>query len=188
MDRPTVSYIREILIEEMMIDSQRIWVRDQNVVIPKDQNLFIVLGMIDSVTVSVTNTPVEDGSGLEEKLSIVMRENIQIDIFSRNIDALTRRWEIQAALRSVYSTQVQEENKFRIYAHSSSFVNTSETEGAERINKYSITIPVHVWYSKTKAISTINGDYYDKFSTRVDDSQTIGQPDGLFEFEIQGES
>ena len=121
---------------------------------------------------------------MKEKIKVVMRENIQIDIFSRNTDAITRRWEIQAAFRSVFSTQVQEENKFKIFAHSSSFVNTSSTEGAERINKFSITIPTHVWYAKSKEISTVNGDYYDKFSARVDDSQTIGEVDGLFEINI----
>lgn len=187
MNRITAAYLRDILIEEMSIDSSRIWVRDQNVITPKDDGLFIVLGMVDSNTISVTNTPFEEGGALKEKITVIMRENIQIDIFSRNTDALTRRWEVQAALKSVYSTQVQEVNKFKIFSLSSSFINSSVTEGAEIINKFSIIIPVLVWYAKSKAISTVYGDYYDRFSTRVDDKNTVGEVDGLFEFEITGE-
>lgn len=187
MDRITAAYMRNILIEEMGIASNSIWIRDQNVTLPKDDGLFIVLGMVDSKTTSVTNTPFEEDGVLKEKITVIMRENIQIDLFSRNTDALTRRWEIQAAFKSVYSTQVQEANKFKIFSLASSFVNSSATEGAEIINKFSIIIPVLVWYAKSKAISTVNGDYYDSFTTRADDANTTGEVDGLFEFEITGE-
>lgn len=188
MDRVTAAYLRDIIIEEMNIPSERIWVRDQNVVIPNDEDIFIAVGMVDSQVMSVRNIPIEEGEDLQEKQRVTMRENIQIDIHSRNTDAISRNWEILAALNSIYAYQVQDENNFRINSLPTSFVNTSGTEGAENINKFSITVPCFVWYSKQKAISTVNGDWYDNFDTRVDDENTIGQDDGLFEFNIQGET
>jgi hypothetical protein len=39
-----------------------------------------------------------------------------------------------------------------------------------------------VWYEKVSDLPVY--DYYNEFSTRVDDESTIGQEDGLIEFEI----
>lgn len=197
MEKLAESLLIDILSFEMGIvksgESARIWIRNQNVKIPNDDNLFMAVGMVDAPRVlSVRNKTftdtVDDEEVVKERQTINMLENIQVDIMSRNNDAINRRWEILAALQSVYASQVQEENAFKIFRIPANFVNTSDTEGAEKINKFSITIPVAVWYSKEKVISTPNGDWYDSFDTRVDDKDTIGELQGLIEFNIEGEN
>lgn len=184
MDKLASSIIRDILIEEMQIPTNQIWIRNQNVVIPNDDEIYIAVGMIDTQVMSVQNVPVDEVSGLSEKQRVNMRENIQIDIHSRDQKAINRRFEVLAALVSVYSVQLQEQYGFRIFDIPTSFLNTSGTEGAENINKYSLVVPCFTWFEKAKAISTVNGDYYETFDTRVDDEETIGEVDGLIEFTI----
>lgn len=189
-----------ILAQEMGLTSDgaaaNIWVRNQNRLIPEGRGLFVVVGMVDSEYLGATtqcipfetpdppNPPIQ---GMLEVNQIVARENVQIDLFSRDDLALTRRWEIVAALRSIYSTQQQESNSFKIFRIPSSFVNSSDAEGGSTLNRFSIIIPCHVWYRKEKVLTSPNGDFYDDFKTRVDDEETIGTPDGIFEFQITPE-
>lgn len=187
MDRNTASYVRDILIEEMPIASDRIWVSNQNIIIPKDDELFIVVGVVDTQVISNRNNPYEEDGLLKESLTVITRDNVQIDMYSGNNDALTRRWEIPAAINSIFSIQTQEKNFFKIAKTPTSFLNTSETEGAQQINKFTSIYPVTAWYQKNKAISTANGDYYETFDTRVDDDNTIETTVGLIEFTITGE-
>jgi len=187
MDRPTSSYIRDILIQEMQIPVGNIWIRDQNTRILNETDTYISLGMVDTVVMSNRTLYKDDPGGLLETQRITMKENIQIDIFSRDNSAVLRRWEVPASMTSTFSTQVQEENGFKIFRIPETFANTSETEGSERINKFSIIIPAFVWYSKSKPINAPSGDFYDDFDARVDDENTIGQVDGLIEFNIKGD-
>lgn len=192
MDSLAEQYIIDIIKQEMQIPDDRIWIRDQNVVIPNDQDLFVAVGFTDGRIMSARNqtfSDTVDGSEvMKERQRICVAENIQIDIQSRSNESILRRWEAIAALRSVYSEQVQESGYFKIFRIPTSFINTSETEGAEKINKFSITIVCHVWYSKEKIISSPNGDWYDNFDTRVDDKTTIKEAEGLIEFNITGET
>lgn len=191
MDNLAESIIRDILIYEMQLENDRIWIRNQNVTIPaSDEELFLAVGMIDTKIMSARNetfSPDDAPAELWERQRITARENIQVDIHSRNTDAINRRWEIVAAMRSVYAQQKQEEEYFKIFRIPSTFINSSDTEGAEKLNKFSIIIPCHVWYSKEKLISSPNGDWYDSFDTRVDDKDTIGTDTGLIEFNIDGD-
>lgn len=115
-------------------------------------------------------------------------ENIQIDIVSRSIAAVNRRWEITAALGSLYSKRQQEENSFKIFRIPASFVNSSSADGGSNINRFSITVSSHVWYRKEKVLQSDGGDYYDDFTQRVDDEKSIGTQNGIVEFEISADS
>ncbi len=121
---------------------------------------------------------------LKELSHVINGEHIQIDIFSRSIEAVQRRWEPIAALKSIYSQQQQEAEEFKIFSIPQSLVNTSETEGGSRLNKFSMVITCHVWYRKEKVLLSDGDDYYDDFHTRVDDERTIGTGHGIIEFEI----
>lgn len=192
MNNLAEQYIIDILKQEMSIPNNRIWIRQQNVVIPNDQDIFMAVGYVDGRIMSaVTETYMEtvDGSEvMKERQRIREVENIQIDIQSRDTSAILRRKEVIASLRSIYAEQVQEKNAFKIFRIPTSFVNTSETEGAEKINKFSIIIVCHTWYNREKIISSSLGEWYDDFDTRVDDKKTIDDADGLIEFNIEGEN
>ncbi len=188
MNKLAPQIIIDILTEEMQLDPKTIWLRDQNRKIPDDKTMFLVVGLIDAHPMSnVTYMKEETVASVttqHEINEVMMQEFIEIDIMSRNNDALLRKWEVVAALQSFYAQQQQELNNFKIFRIPGTFVNTSGAEGGSNINRYSITATCFVWYRKDKILKSPLGDYYDDFNQRVDDEQTIGTPTPLFEFEI----
>ncbi len=184
MNKLPEQIILEILKNEMSLEDNQAWVGYQTQKIIPQTGLFVVVNNIDSRVVSVANTPSGDyADGMTQLIQSVMRENIQIDIFSRDNSALTRRGEVLLALGSVYSEQKQELEEFSIFKIPTTFVNTSSAEGGSNLNRFSIIVACHTWYRSEKVIQS--PDYYDNFSTRVDDEQTIGQENGLIEFNIE---
>jgi hypothetical protein len=189
--------IVDILGTRMALAAGSIWIRDQSRKIPPGNGLYVVVGMVDAASMSSltymeekTTPQPEPAPPLVEQVEInrvSMRENIQIDIFSRSNAAILRRWEILAALRSIYSQQQQEENYFKIFRIPSSFVNSSIAEGGSQLNRYTVTVPCFVWYKKETILDPDTKEYYDSFETRVDDEKTIGTEHGIFEFTITEE-
>lgn len=174
--------IVDIIRQEMELDVNSVWIRDQNKDIPLDDGLYVIVGLTDSKTISSSNSFDTDTN--EEIQEAVVSENIQIDIFSSSKDLISRRWEIIAALHSVLSRQKQEENNFKIFRNPNSFVNASGAEGGSNIIRYSTNFTCHVWYRKEKVIQSEAGDYYNDFSQRVDDVGSIAEDNGIIEFEI----
>lgn len=182
MDRPTESIIRDIIKKEIGLADDNIWISSQNKVIPNDsEELFVIVGLSDAVTMS--NNSYTDFSSetqdYKQVQELQVRENIQVEILSRNDLAFRQRWLVLSALTSTYAKQVQEENSFKLGRISTSFVNTSETEGAEQLNRFSIVIPCIVWYRNIVDVSS--DEYFETFPFRADTEKTIDQDDGLIE-------
>lgn len=176
-----------IINREMRMGPEQVWLRDQNKLIPNDQGLYIVVGMISSNFIGA----VTEAGGITdpadryfETNQVYMEEIIQIDILSRSNDALMRNWEIIAALNSIYSKQQQELNFFKIFRASRSFINTSVAEGGSQLNKYSLTVPCFVWYRKSVDRPSVQGDFYKTFPGRVDDEKTIGTDSPLIDLSV----
>lgn len=172
-----------IISEELGLSDQNVWLRDQNRKIPNDNGLYVIVGMISSEVIS-TSSYLQNGNPPSEITEVNALERIEIDVLSRSNDALTRNWEIVAALRSIYSAQQQETNNFKITRIPSQFLNISAAEGGSTLNRYALTFSAFVWYRKTKVLSATGGDYYDDFTTRVDDEKSIGTVTPIIEFEI----
>lgn len=180
--------IVDILREELSLPQNNVWIRDQNRKIPIDDDLYVIVGMVDSTVMGNVNTIIPSEGGMTEIQEVTTRENIQIDILSRSTEAITRRFEIITALKSFLSTQSQEENEFKIFAVPTTFVNSSSAEGGSNINRFTIIVGCHTLFRKEKVLESVSGDYFDEFETRVDDENTIEEEDGLFEFTIYPES
>lgn len=175
--------IVNILKQELNLDNNAVFVANQNKKIPNDKNLYISVGMVDSQIISNTRGLEKDGlTDAKTVQQIQARENIQIDLFSADNNALIRRGEILMALNSIYSVQQQELNQFKIFQIPQGFVNTSSAEGGSQINRFTIIIACFVWYKKTNTLT--GNDYYDNFDTRVDDEVSIGTDNGIIEFNI----
>ncbi len=211
MNKTPEQYLVEIIKSEMGLSDNQIWVRNQTRTVPAGNGLYVVVGMVDSRPVSAQSyieqkfdrlgriqlenggfLMTESGDFLADENELVYEEievqrvqtmdAIQIDIFSRDNSAITRRWEVMAALRSIVAQQTQESNFFKICRLPVSFLNISAAEGGSNLNRFSLTFNTFVWYQKSKTLEPEG--YFDDFRTRVDDQNTIGQPNGLIEFEI----
>lgn len=186
MDSLAEQIFIDVIKGEMALNDTQAWIRSQNVKIPTDSGLYVIVGMVDAPrvmsSVRFTKETSDDPPQLLQCQQIVMRENIQIDIFSRDNSAILRRWEIIAALTSYRAAQAMEANSFKIFRTPTTFVNTSGGEGGSTINRFTLIVPCHVWYYKENALPTY--DYYDEFGNRVDDANTIATVDPLIEFTI----
>lgn len=186
--------VADIIQNQMGLTNDRIWIQDQNRIVPTDEELYVVVGTVDETPIGtheeVTYTEIPDTDPQEyvvtETLQAVTHANVQIDIASRNLDAITRRWEILTALRSIFAQQAMEEVQCKVFRIPRSFTKTSGPEGGSNLNRYTLVIPCHMIFVTTNTLPP--NDYYDDFKTRVDDEKTIGQEDGLIEFEITGDS
>lgn len=169
----------DIIASEMGLSNQAVWISDENRMIPKDNGLYVTIGLADSHVLSAVTKMVELPIGTPplpqevEINSVHAREVLQIDIFSRSTAAKTRHWEIIAALQSIYGQQQQELYNFKISRNPMRFLNTSSAEGGSFINRYTLTFACFVWYSKQKTLTADGGDYYDKFCFELVDDLTI---------------
>ena len=112
-----------------------------------------------------------------ERVCLNEQRQMQVDVYSRTNEARQRFWEVQAALNSDASQQLQEKYQFRLSKMSNSF-NTSGLEGGSDINRFSIRFNCLTWQEKVTPIS-----YFDSFRTQVRDTNT-----NIFaDFTIQGD-
>jgi hypothetical protein len=148
----------DILRKGMRLSNGRVYLWDQKIFSPTDNDLFIAVSVLNSKpfgnTISydyVTNNTVQ---------SINMLDILSIDIISRGPAARDRKFEILMAINNQYSEQQQEYNSFRIglLPAGSQFVNLSEVDGAAI--PYRFRINLNIQYV-SKIISQF--DYYDDF-------------------------
>lgn len=174
--KSAITLLREIIVSEMELDSERVIIYNQKWEIPSDDAIFICLSFVGAKTIANRSVETVDGDGNPvESQEVNMQEMIQIDIMSKSTAALFRKWEVIAALVSNHSKQVQEANSFKISVLPTELRDLSDIEGTSRIYRFMVTVILHAWYSKTKAI-----EYYDAFKlralTETSDTGEIDQP------------
>ena len=140
-------------------------IRGQNVKLFNTPKLQITVSTLASHTFSnrreyfqeiVDNVPV-----YKERVCLNEQRQMQVDIYSRNNEARERCWEVQAALNSTYSAQLQDEYQFRISKMSNTF-NTSGLEGGSSLNRFTIRFNCLTWQEKVTEV-----DYYSQFRTQA---------------------
>jgi len=206
-------YIVDIIRRRMALAMDRVVIRNQDFQIPPLPGLYVSVGIVEHMTMATATymrsavpenydvpgeTFDQPGQNWDEPNlpppalvtqievnQITAREVVQIDIMSKNDEALERSWEVIAALNSIYSQQIQELNNFKIFRLPRSFVDTSAAEGGSQLKRYTITFPCFVWYRKETPMAA--GDYYDYFRQRVDDEKSIGTDTPIIEFDIDKE-
>ena len=156
--------IADILQTKLGLKAGRVMLYNQKYNIPKDDKIFIMVGEEDNdVYAASTNTmDTPDGSGYEERNDVLVRATAVIDVLSAGPEARERKHEVIMALNSIYSQQMQELNSLRIANLPVGFVNTSDLEASQMLNRF--TIKFNILYRKSNKNSV---DYYDTFKTAV---------------------
>ncbi|RTL04657.1 hypothetical protein EKK58_10125 [Candidatus Dependentiae bacterium] len=172
----SVDIIREIIKREMNLEDDRIYIYNQKFNIPNDSGLFVVVEYVNSKIISNTNIPKVDYKGdLIEYQELYTQEQITVQLFSRNIEALQRKEEAVMALYSTYAQQLQEKLSFRVFRNAP-IEDLSELEASAILYRFDIPIIMFTWYEKIKAIG-----YYNSFRVKV--RVNDGDPDLVREFE-----
>jgi hypothetical protein len=141
------------------IKDQRVFLWNLPLKFPTFNDVFLVLSESPGKVISNSSTLVKiDDENYIERQEIIMQRFLAVDILSANTDARERKEEILMALASVYSQQQQEANGFRVFSFSTSFIDISEVEGAEKVYRFRAEAVMHVKYKKEKPIA-----YFDSF-------------------------
>ena len=187
MNRPIEKIILDIIKKEMGLPSSytldgkiypALVVGTNNALLGRVKEIQVSCQSMGFIPIA-NNTKVEMSETTQvQKQYITGKELVQIDIMSRNDDAFDRKHEVILALSSIFADYQQENHQFQIGKIPASIVNVSGVEGGSNLKRFSITINCITSYTKTKE----NIDFYNSFSTRVDNYETINNEDGLIEF------
>lgn len=154
-----ISIIRNIIMTEMELNPKRIWIYNADAPLPKDSGLFCILSL--NAQNPFSNNLKYESNIENDTLNEVQEMNIQADItislLSKDESARTRAYEVQMALGSTYSQQMQEKNKMHI-SRIGNVVDASFLEATSRLNRFDIDCIALYGYKKVKPV-----DYYDKF-------------------------
>lgn len=167
----TLDLIRLIIIEELVIDDDRVSIYNQKFNIPKNSGLFVYIEpKSPPKIISSRNRMLDDGlGGANENQDSNWVEEISIGLYSKNLEAIQRKEEAAMSLHSIYSQQLQETNSFKIFRNVS-IIPINEIEGTARLYRFDIECRVQAWYNKVKVAQFLDSH---RVEVRVND----GQPD-----------
>jgi len=151
----------DIIQREMSLSAGRVYIYNQKIMQPTDNDIYIAVGVLNCKPFGNTNRSDSSGIGVKSDQSVNMLATLSLDIISRSTAALRRKEEVILALNSTYSNQQQQRNSFFIgqLPAGAQFVNLSNVDGAAIPYRFNISVNIQYFATKVKAI-----DYFDDFS------------------------
>lgn len=150
----------EILQKELGLDDGRVFLWDQKIFQPTDNDLYISVSVQGCKAFANTTAPASSGWDAATQ-SVNMLAALDLDIMSRGPAARDRKEEIILALNSVYAQAQQEANSFYIgkLPAGGRFTNLSAIDGAAIPYRFRVSVNLQYAFTKTKAVP-----YYDTFA------------------------
>lgn len=178
--------IQEILLHELNLPASygndaegfvipSVYIFAPNVKLGKTEKLQVCIQSIGSSIVSNNNKTKDINNNYTEIQETIVKDSIQIDMFSRNNDARLRRYEVVTALHSIFAQQKQDEYAMRLFYIPSRMNQLNAVEGSAKIYRYSITVEILHKKEYRKGV-----DYYDKFTF----NESLDKLENLTEFKI----
>lgn len=150
----------DILKVGMKLDNNQIWIYNQKVDIPNDKRLYVVVSLKKETVIGNNIETKSVQSGEEETVWTNLVSDIGIELFSYNVNALNRRYEVLSSMRSIYSVQKQEELNCNIGRKPTVFFDSSFASPTARI--YSFYFEYRITH--VEKIVSRETDYFDNFS------------------------
>ena len=160
MNREPILVVADIIKNIMGLDTQQIFIYNQNFKIPETGGIFVVIQFNSSKVYSNNNEYIEATD--EELLTTQTKEEYTVNVMSKDSTARTRKEEVIMALNFNYSRNQQELYQFKIGKITGDFLNVSEVEGAAVINRFALPLTLLAHYSKT-----LSTDIYDTFTNSI---------------------
>ena len=149
----------DIIQHEMELADGRVYLWDQKIMQPTDNDLYIAVSVGNCKAFGSSNVSIPTAGGLTEQLSVNMLATLGVDIISRGPAARDRKEEVVMALASTYSQQQQTSNSFYIATLPTSIVNLSDIDGAAIPYRFHFSINMQYAQVKTKA-----NQFFDTFT------------------------
>ena len=151
-----ITVLADVIESELGLTDAQITIYNQKYNIPTSKGLFIVLSIVSTKVISVSNFIDSDGYENQQVSNVSL---IQIDAMSANDEARQRSMEIIGALGSITAQNVQSRYGFKISQVPMNFNDASGLEETARLNRYTMTLNLFSLYTKTKT-----GSYYTQIS------------------------
>lgn len=149
----------DILQVGMSLEKDQIWIYNQKVDIPNDKRIYVVVSL-KTETVIGNNIDAKTENGIyDETIWSNVVSDVGIELFSYNVNALNRRYEVLSSMRSVYSVQKQEELNFNIGRRPVAFFDSSFFAPTAKL--YSFYFMYRITHVENSARPI---DYFDDFS------------------------
>ena len=149
----------DILQVGMGLEKDQIWIYNQKVDIPNDKRIYVVVSL-KSETVIGNNIEAKTESGIyDEVIWSNVVSDVGIELFSYNVNALNRRYDVLSSMRSTYSVQKQEELNFNIGRRPVAFFDSSFLAPSAKLYAFYFMYRITHVENSAKPI-----DYFDDFS------------------------
>ena len=149
----------DILKVGMNLDNDQVWIYNQKVDIPNDKRLYVVVSLKSESVIGNNIESQNENLGLDEVVWSNIVTDVGIEVFSYNVNALNRRYEVLSSMRSTYSVQKQEELNFNIGRRPVAFFDSSFMSPTARL--YSFYFEYRITHVENSAKPI---EYYDDFS------------------------
>lgn len=149
----------DILKVGMRLENDQVWIYNQKIDIPNDKRIYVVVSLKDETIIgnNIETEPTEDGE--KETVWTNLVSNIGIELFSYNVNALNKRYEVLSSMRSTYSVQKQEELSCNIGRKPIAFYDTSFLSPTARLYSFYYMYRITHVERNVREVS-----YYDDFS------------------------
>jgi hypothetical protein len=147
----------DVIQKFMGLDNEHIYYYNQKGFQPENDSLYIVLKIVNLKPYSNRRFPAGvNGGGEVSGQTVNTAALIDVNIFSRSMEAVYRQEEVLMALKSFYSQNQQVANSFKLPSIPNGFVDISEQDGAAILFRFVCSISV--LYSKSLKQDV---DYFD---------------------------
>ena len=150
----------DILKIGMNLQDDQIWIYNQKIDIPNDKRIYVVVSLKNETVIGNNIEEKNVVNGEEEVVWSNIVSDVGIELFSYNVNALNRRYEVLSSMRSTYSVQKQEELNCNIGRRPIAFFDSSFLAPTARL--YSFYFMYRITHVENSANREI--EYYDDFS------------------------
>lgn len=150
----TIGILCALFVSQLDLEPRQAVVYNQRKKLPDTPGIQIDVEFLASRQYGQSKIHEEDENGYQEIIGLQQQETYTVNIYSHDESALTRKWEITAALMSDQAQHLQEQYSFHLGLIPASFVDVSRVEGAGRLNRFAITIVLTRAYEKRRLVES----------------------------------
>lgn len=150
--------VANIIKQGMGLQEDQVIIYNQKYDVPNDARIHISVGFL-TLKPFANSSKFEEVSGV---MSTIQSTNfsgiVDLDIMSRDMQAMDRKEEMLMTLNSQYSQQLQSANNFNIALLPTNFINLNSEEGPAIPYRFKTSVAIQYLVSRVTPV-----DYYDDF-------------------------
>ncbi len=175
-DKDSLYYCLDIIATVLKVDRNNLWKYEPNANIPKDSGIYFAASEVSAVNYATNSKKFDDNGTTKEQISVLMREVVQIDVFSTQYLG-SYIPSVIGVFGSTYAQQIQELNQFHISKVQPAIADNTTLDGQRALFQKSITLTILRKYDTINTITTFDETTFELgLLTEKQDEEIIPQP------------